>query len=166
MRILSWLRYDCPMTHGYIKDFDAWNEYAKKLEGTEFGAHFRAREVWWCSLGANIGGEQDGRNKNFERPALILRRMRHDLALIVPFTSSISQHEDRINFEIDGIPYQVLLSQVRTVSCKRFLRKAGYSKIHLFSLTIIKLCSMILIGAGGEIETPPFGGESRSPKAT
>ncbi len=142
------------MKDEYVKDFDAWNEYAKKLERVDFSGFFRAREMWWCSLGTNIGGEQDGKNKSFERPVLVLRRMRHDLALVVPLTSRISEHPDRVLIKIGLDEYQILLSQVKTVSCKRLLRRAGYAKIEIFKTVVLKLGLMIL-QAYEENETPP-----------
>lgn len=36
--------------------------------------YFYEKDVWWASLGANIGHEEDGKNKKFERPVLILKK--------------------------------------------------------------------------------------------
>lgn len=51
-----------------MKNFDSWNELKKGLENTnrlldkEF--FFHEREIWWTSLGLNLGHEQDGKNNN------------------------------------------------------------------------------------------------------
>ena len=37
------------------KDFDRWNEQKKKLHDGEREVLFHEREIWWCSLGVNIG---------------------------------------------------------------------------------------------------------------
>ena len=50
-------------------------------------ALFHEREVWWCSLGANIGFEQDGGGEDFERPVVILKKFNLDACLIVPLTA-------------------------------------------------------------------------------
>ena len=44
------------------KDFDKWNSLKKifEKENRELFAH--PREVWWCSLGVNLGAEIDGKN--------------------------------------------------------------------------------------------------------
>ncbi|MCX6715797.1 MAG: type II toxin-antitoxin system PemK/MazF family toxin [Candidatus Taylorbacteria bacterium] len=153
------------MQEEYIKDFDSWNEYAKKLDKTEPDGFFRAREIWWCALGVNIGSEQDGKNDNFVRPVLVLYKIRYNLALIVPLTSKIADHEDRITFEISSGKYQILLSQLRTVSAKRLLRNIGYIRKETYKESLIKL-AITLLKASTENETPPISGESRSPKAS
>ncbi|MBU2219125.1 hypothetical protein KKG15_01365 [Patescibacteria group bacterium] len=40
------------------KDFDAWNIQKKKIHSRDEKILFHEREIWWCSLGVNIGFEQ------------------------------------------------------------------------------------------------------------
>lgn len=42
---------------------------------------FYEREIWWCSLGVNIGFEQDGTNDLFERPVLVIKKIQPRRAL-------------------------------------------------------------------------------------
>jgi hypothetical protein len=58
------------------KDFDGWIKKKKSLHESskEKAAYFYEREIWWCSIGINIGFEQDGKNEHFERPVLVLRK--------------------------------------------------------------------------------------------
>lgn len=59
----------------YIKDYDKWNilkQHLEKKEGIYRG--FKEADVWWVSLGVNIGDEQDGKSSHFSRPVLILRK--------------------------------------------------------------------------------------------
>ena len=46
------------------KDFDKWNIIKKQVNTKEVirDLFFYEREVWWCSLGLNVGYEQDGKN--------------------------------------------------------------------------------------------------------
>ena len=55
-------------------DFDKWNNKKKQLHVRTNAPTFKEREVWWCSLGANIGTEQNGKGQNFTRPVLVLRK--------------------------------------------------------------------------------------------
>lgn len=50
-----------------MKDFNQWNKEKKGLEnvGHDILA-FHEREIWWCSIGINLGDEQDGKNELFE----------------------------------------------------------------------------------------------------
>jgi len=59
------------------KDFDRYNKSGK---GT---ALFHEREVWWCSLGMNIGLEQDGSTDAFARPVMISKPHDDDVALFL-----------------------------------------------------------------------------------
>ena len=55
-----------------MKDFDSWNKEKKGLENVGHDIlSFHEREIWWCSIGINLGDEQDGKNELFERPVLI-----------------------------------------------------------------------------------------------
>ena len=55
------------------KDFDRWNINKKRLHSQNVLHFYHEREIWWCSLGVNIGFEQDGTGKNFDRPVIVVR---------------------------------------------------------------------------------------------
>jgi hypothetical protein len=59
-----------------MKYFDLWNTAKQNLDIKILDEKFRVheREIWWCSMGVNIGDEEDGKNELFERPVLILRK--------------------------------------------------------------------------------------------
>ena len=109
------------------KDFDKWNSQKKGIDIKEisYDFFFYPREVWWCSLGINVGVESDGKNENFERPVLIIKKFNGQMCWIVPLTSKIrdGEHYHKVNHE-DGVSW-VCLSQIKTVSTKRLLRKIG-----------------------------------------
>lgn len=121
------------------KDFDAWNVSKKKIndavKNNDF--YFHEREIWWCSLGVNIGYEQDGKNKNFERPVLILRKFNRDIALIVPLTSSVK--ENLFYYKLKTSGSSVILSQVRLISAKRLFRKIETINEKEFNEIVIKI---------------------------
>ena len=41
------------------KDFEGWNKNKQHIHIQSENKLYDAREVWWCSLGINIGFEQD-----------------------------------------------------------------------------------------------------------
>lgn len=43
------------------KDFDAWNEYKKELEIKNQTILYKEGEIWWTSIGVNIGNESCGK---------------------------------------------------------------------------------------------------------
>ncbi len=139
------------------KNFDKWFPRKKRLQQRDGPIHFREGEVWWCSLGVNLGTEMDGKNDFFERPVIILRRFGdHDL-VVVPTTS---QKKVGIFYfsisDVYGMSITVLLSHPRFISNKRLLRQ--YTSISEEMLRVVKKAIVSLIY---KIETPPDGGESR-----
>lgn len=104
------------------KNYDLWNETKKILRQKTQDEIFYKRDVWWCALGLNIGSEQDGKNEMFERPVLIIKKYNKDMLLVAPFTSK--QKDNQYYLSLDsGINSQLIISQLRTVSSKRLLRK-------------------------------------------
>ncbi len=107
------------------KDFDRWNELAKKLQQRQPPPFFREREIWWCSLGVNIGSEEDGKNESFERPILILKVFNHGAIRIIPLTSQIKNSPYYYSIRHGLTQSFAILSQVKTLSTKRLSRKIG-----------------------------------------
>ena len=71
------------------KDFDTWNKEKKTVDKKSVNKklYFYAREIWWCSAGLNIGVEADGKNENFERPMLIIKKFNADMVRVLPLTT-------------------------------------------------------------------------------
>lgn len=88
---------------------------------------FKEREVWWCSLGANIGYEQDGKNTDFGRPILVTKKFNHDVLWALPITSK--KKENHFHHQFDSFDTvmsgSVVLSQIRLLDAKRLIRKMG-----------------------------------------
>ena len=56
------------------KNFDKWNDIKKSVNNKPDNLGVHKREVWWMTLGLNVGVETDGKHENFERPVLVLKR--------------------------------------------------------------------------------------------
>ena len=102
------------------KDFDAWNkikqETDKKILPEDF--FFYEREIWWCSLGKNIGVEVNGKDEGFERPGIILKVFNKDMIWVLPITSSVKRSKFYHNFIFNNIEQSVMITQIRTISSK------------------------------------------------
>lgn len=109
------------------KPFDQWNALKKRLNAKAHSStvYYYEREIWWCSIGINIGVETDGKNATFERPVLILKKFNKDMFWAVPMTMKEhrSIHFQRITH--DRGTSLACLSQLRSISSKRLLRKIG-----------------------------------------
>ena len=118
------------------KDFDQWNKIKKTLNNKNVNFSCSHREIWWCSIGFNIGSEQNGRNRFFDRPVLILKKFNNQTILVVSITSTLK--EDQYNFTIEDENQfsSVLLTQIRLLSTKRLRRFVR--KISTYEFNFIK----------------------------
>ncbi|MEJ0053179.1 MAG: type II toxin-antitoxin system PemK/MazF family toxin [bacterium] len=107
------------------KDYTKWHEVKSAIEEHRNPPFFNEREVWWSSLGANIGTEQDGKNARFERPVIIVRKFNKDLFWGVPATLQSKDDAFHFGFMLSGIEQRAIVSQIRTLSAKRLIRRIG-----------------------------------------
>lgn len=103
-----------------LKDFINWIQYKILLHGSPKNVVFKEKQIWWCSLGINIGVEQDGKNQKFNRPVLIIKKFNHKQFWGIPLTSQI-KNESELYFQINlkGKISYLCLSQMRVMDSKR-----------------------------------------------
>jgi len=114
------------------KDFDRWNVIKKNLDSViekDNLIFFREREIWFCSLGVNIGSEQNGANDLFERPILILRKYTKNIFLGIPLTKS--KKTGSWYFKLDDFS-SLVLNQSRVLDSRRLTRKIKTIEQNLF----------------------------------
>jgi mRNA interferase MazF len=109
------------------KEFDQWNTVKKEVNARELSHDFfyHSREVWWCSIGANVDVETDGKQENFERPVLVVRKFNKEMFWGIPLTSRERTGEFYYKMTHDAGISWAMLSQLKTFSSKRLLRKIG-----------------------------------------
>jgi mRNA interferase MazF len=107
------------------KDFDGWNKLKKYLDSKSRLIYAHPREIWWCSLGINIGTEINGKNTNFERPVILLKVYNKESLIVLPITTREKDDQFHYKIETQGKIAWVKLTQIRMISSKRLLRKIG-----------------------------------------
>ncbi len=119
------------------KDFDNWNERKKDIHNNGEIKLYHTRELWWCSLGVNVGSEQDGSGEKYDRPVLILKGISKQTCIILPLTSSPEKHKMRIQIgKVQEKEASVMISQIRIIDTKRLIYKIGFlDKIIFNSIT-------------------------------
>ncbi len=115
-----------------MKDFDTWNEIKKKIDYSLSRKTVKLGEIYWCKLGLNIGTEQNGREGNFERPVIVIKKFSNRTVLVAPLTTQL--HEGTWYFDIILFDkkQQVLLNQIKPIDTKRLLNSIG--QISLFEI--------------------------------
>ena len=116
------------------KDFENWNKLKKDLDMKAYKAFIYERQIWWCSIGINIGDEEDGKNLLFERPVLVIKKFNHNICLILPMSTKIKSSMYYHELEDSRTPESVLLSQIRIFSTKRFRRFVRRISTYEFAL--------------------------------
>jgi mRNA interferase MazF len=121
----------------YFKDFVSWIKYKIFLNNKSNLPRFNEAEVWWCSMGINIGKEIDGKSEKYNRPVLILRKFNREQFWGVPLTSKSKNNElfyhkviikDKDSF--------IHLTQIRTFDVRRLQDRI--TKVSATDLTQIK----------------------------
>ncbi|KND47521.1 MAG: PemK-like protein [Parcubacteria bacterium C7867-004] len=115
------------------KDFDEWNKSKKfrNVRGTY--PHYREREIWSCALGVNIGFEQDGTGKNFDRPIVVIRAFNRNTFFGVALTGKMKKGEYYLPLGMVGKREACAnLSQVRLIDAKRLIRRIDILDIETF----------------------------------
>ncbi|MEI6378339.1 MAG: type II toxin-antitoxin system PemK/MazF family toxin [Candidatus Falkowbacteria bacterium] len=105
--------------------FVDWTKIKIRAHFSDNEVYFYEKEIWWIHLGQNIGSEQNGKNTPFERPILIIKKFNRDTFLGVSMSTKIRDDRHSYILNRNGVDYDINLSQIRTLSRKRLLRKIG-----------------------------------------
>lgn len=107
-----------------MKDYTPWSFIKPSIDDSSIeNFFFREREIWWCSIGMNIGHEEDGKNHLFERPVLVIKKFNKHIFLAIPLSSQEKENKYYIPFVHENGSGQAMISQVRLLSSKRLSRK-------------------------------------------
>lgn len=126
------------------KDFDQWNLQKKKAQAIHARPMFKECEVWWCSLGLNVGDEQDGKGKSFTRPVLVFRKFNRNIFIGIPLSTQVKDSPFYHLFRFNGINQCLILSQVRLMDAKRFKDRMGKIEVHEMEKIKEKLRKLLL----------------------
>ncbi len=125
------------------KDYLEWHKKKEKIDCKNKHIFFHEREVWWCSLGVNVGYEQDGRGDNFSRPVVILKKFNLDICLVVPLTTSKKTGKYYFSIgDVEGKNASAVLSQIRLIDQKRFFKKVEMIDEEIFDCLIDAVVSV------------------------
>ncbi len=107
------------------KDFNNWMKLKADLHYTGIFRNIKEGDVWWCSMGENVGIEINGKQKLFLRPVLVLKKLSKHGFLGVPLTSQFHEGLWYVAFEFKNKKQYAALAQIRTLSVYRLCRKMG-----------------------------------------
>ncbi|MDR3642346.1 MAG: type II toxin-antitoxin system PemK/MazF family toxin [Candidatus Doudnabacteria bacterium] len=105
------------------KDFDNWNEKKKALERRSEKFLFKSGDIWWCSVGINIGSESCGKGVTFRRPVLVVRKLSSVSFIGIPLSTQPKIGSWFSSVLVNGVTQFVLLYQIRMFHVNRFQRR-------------------------------------------
>jgi mRNA interferase MazF len=108
------------------KKFKEWHSVKEKLhKETKKTIVPKEREIYWVSVGVNIGHEQDGKGNVFSRPVLVIKRYNKNLFFGVPLSTQIKQGSFFFEFDFNGKKSNALIVQGRIYDTKRLENRMG-----------------------------------------
>lgn len=118
------------------KDFDSWNNLKKKINVRQ-SIYVSERDLWFCSVGLNVGSEQSGKHELFERPVLVIKKVSANTFIGVPLTSN--KKKGSWYAEIESTNSSAIISQVKLFDTRRLARKIGFISVEEYQTIKNKL---------------------------
>lgn len=110
----------------HIKRFLEWIGIKEKLHSIiHKPPYVSAGEIWWASLGENIGAEINGKNHTFTRPVIIFKKLSNGFYLVIPVTTQINTGTWYVNFKHRGVEMSACLHQIRSIDYRRVFSCLG-----------------------------------------
>jgi mRNA interferase MazF len=108
----------------YAKNFEGWITKKRVLhEKISASPMFKERDIWWVSVGVNVGFEEDGKQENFVRPVLVVRKFNREMFLGIPMSTKLKDNKYYIPVTVKAKFVSVMISQIRVFSAKRIFNK-------------------------------------------
>jgi len=125
------------------KKFSEWNELKIQLHNNKKEQYFKERDIFWVSIGVNIGFEQDGKGEIFSRPVLIVKKYGKNIFFGIPLSTQLKEGSFFFDFELDGQKSSALLVQARIYDAKRLENKIEKLSVEDFKRLKIKLGELL-----------------------
>jgi mRNA interferase MazF len=82
-------------------------------------------DIWWASIGENVGSEINGKSALFSRPVIIIKKLSHSFYLVVPTTTKPRIGTWYVQFRHKEMENVACLHQVRSIDYRRISSKLG-----------------------------------------
>jgi mRNA-degrading endonuclease toxin of MazEF toxin-antitoxin module len=115
----------------FVKDFLNWFKLKPKMDNQDHTPPlFKEYELWWCSIGENIGTESSGKSQLYTRPVIIYKKLSRYTFLGIPTTTQLFDSHNKkrsgtwfVELNIKNIDMLALLSQIRVLDYRRLDKK-------------------------------------------
>ena len=128
------------------KNFEKWNQLKQKIDSINKQIIYKDRDVWWCSIGINIGHEENGKNDFFTRPILVLRKFNKQIFLGVPLTTKCKENKFYFRINFKDKEQSAMLSQIRVFESKRLRKRMGELPNNQFMAIKNAISNVVIFG--------------------
>lgn len=125
------------------KDFKKWSTKKEKIDNRINVPFVNEREIFWCSIGINIGDEENGKSEQFSRPVLVFKKFNQNLFWGIPLSSKNKNNDYYVQIDFKESISSALISHLRLYDVKRLIFRIG--KLHKveFDKVIIRVTNLI-----------------------
>jgi mRNA interferase MazF len=110
-----------------LKRFLEWIHTKSKIDGKERKINsILEGGVYWCSLGENIGDEENGKGDIFRRPVLIFKKFNNNIFWGIPMSTKNKENKYYVKVLLKDVEQSAMISQLRILDTKRLDTYIGY----------------------------------------
>ena len=109
-------------------NYKKWINKKFKISTLERVHQIHEGEVYWCSLGLNIGDEENGNGEDFRRPVLVIKKFNNNIFWGIPLSTKIKDSKYYIKVTLRNETVSAMISQLRIIDSQRLDDKIGYIK--------------------------------------
>ena len=77
------------MIENYQSNSQLWFDIKNQIHNSGKDVKFHEREIWWCSIGLNVGYEIYGKGATFNRPVLVYKKINNKTFVGLPMSKNI-----------------------------------------------------------------------------
>jgi mRNA interferase MazF len=109
-----------------MKNFVLWLSLKSGLhEAKHRPPHVSEGDIWWASVGENVGSEINGKSTLFSRPVIVLRKLAHGFYFVIPTTTQDRKGSWFVPFRQKDRSMLACLHQARAIDYRRLSSKLG-----------------------------------------
>ncbi len=101
-------------------------------------------QVFWCSLGVNVGDEENGKGEIFRRLVLIFKKFNNNIFWGIPLSTKIKDNKYYVKILLKDEYVSAMVSQLRILDTRRLyeyigcISRADFNKIQNRIIDIIR----------------------------
>jgi len=109
-----------------MKRFLEWIGLKERLDGSTYRPPFVSEgDIWWASVGENVGSEINGKSSQFSRPVIVFKKLAHGFYFVLPTTTKDHEGTWYVPFRHHERDMSACLHQARAIDYRRLSNKLG-----------------------------------------